>query len=102
MNLSRRQTQIVELLARGHTAQETADILCCALPTVRRHLQIACERQGARNTTHLIALSISRGFIKPLCLLLVVSMCFVHTDGLRRSAPRRHMQRFDETPAIVI
>lgn len=102
MSISKRQIQIVELLARGNTAQEVANSLCCALPTVRRHLQIACEREGARNTSHLIALSISRGLIKPLCLLLIVSMFDGHPDSLRRNAPRRLSQRFDDTPAIVI
>lgn len=102
MNLSKRQKQIVELLAQGYTGQEVADILCCALPTVRRHLQIACQRQGARNTAHLIALSISRGFIKPLCLLLIVAMCDGSQDSLRRNAPRRLTQRLDDISAIVI
>lgn len=102
MSLTKRQTQIVELLARGNTAQEVADTLCCALATVRRHLQIACEREGARNTAHLVALSISRGFIKPLCLLLIVAMCDGHPDSLRRNAPRRLTKRLDDIPAVVI
>ncbi len=102
MSLTKRQTQIVELLARGHTAQEVADTLCCALPTVRRHLQIACEREGARNTAHLVALSISRGFIRTLCMLLIVVLFDVHVDGLRRSPPKRITRRVDDAPAIVI
>lgn len=102
MSLTKRQTQIVEILARGFTAQEAADQLFCALPTVRRHLQIACDREGARNTAHLVALSLSRGFIKPLCILLVVTMCNSHLDGLRRGAPKRPYRRLDDIPAIVI
>jgi len=102
MSLTKRQTEIVELVARGNTAQEIADQLCRALPTVRRHLQIACEHEGARNAAHLVALSISRGFIKALCLFLVVSLCNGHIDGIRRNAPKRMTQRFEAIPAIVI
>lgn len=104
MNLTKRQTEIVELLASGLTAEQTAEKLSRAVPTVRRHIQLAYERVGARNTAHLVAISISRGFIKALCLFLVVSLCNgnSHIEGLRRNAPKRMTQRFEAMSAIVI
>lgn len=93
MNLTQRQTEIVELLASGLTAEQAADRLSRAVPTVRRHIQLAYERVGARNTAHLVAISISRGFIKALCLTLAISMLTGTDDALRHRPPARTRQQ---------
>lgn len=91
MPLTPKQARIATLLAQGHTAQEVANKLCRALPTVRRHIQIAVERNGVRNTTQLIALATSRGWIAPLLLALVVSAI----------APQQPAQRVRQPVRIV-
>lgn len=98
MKLTKRQIQIVELLAQGLTAEEVADKLCRALPTIRRHLQLAYERVDARNTTHLVAKAISQGWIQALCLALAVSITATPSiDKMRRPTPRVRMQRIQIT-----
>lgn len=98
MNLTKRQTEIVELLASGLTAEQTAETLSRAVPTVRRHIQLAYERVGARNTAHLVAISISRGFIKALCLALALTLLTGSDDAMRRTSK---IQRLSKREAEV-
>lgn len=99
MDLTKRQTEIVELLANGLTADEAARKLSRAVPTVRRHIQLAYERVGARNTPHLVAIAISRGFIKALCLSLTLAMLVGADDGIRNRQTQRVVRR-QEVAAI--
>ncbi|RUR52731.1 helix-turn-helix domain-containing protein [Halomonas populi] len=92
MNLTKRQTEIVELLASGLTAEQAATSLSRAVPTVRRHIQLAYERVGAKNTAHLVAISIRKGFI----CLVVVSMLTGTDDGLRRGNKSRIVRRVEQ------
>ncbi len=93
MNLTARQTQIVELLAQGLTAEEVAGKLSRALPTVRQHIQLAYQRVGARNTPHLVAISISRGFIRALPLVLCAVMLLGTDDSMRRNSRTQRITR---------
>lgn len=63
MSLTKRQSQIVTLLAQGNTAEQCADSMHRSINTIRKHVSIACDRAEARNVTHLVALSISKGWI---------------------------------------
>ena len=51
MTLSRRERQIATLAAGGATAQEVADRLCLALPTVRTHLKRAYGKLQVKGHT---------------------------------------------------
>lgn len=61
--LSPRQLDVTRLVADGLTNEEIGALLYVTAPTVRVHLQHACERLGARNRTHLVALAIRAGLI---------------------------------------
>ncbi|PXX95963.1 response regulator transcription factor [Halomonas sp. LBP4] len=63
VGLTKRQRQIVSLLAEGHTAEQCAAALHRSIGTIRRHIVLACERVYARNTTHLVALAITHGWV---------------------------------------
>jgi len=102
MSLTKRQVEIVQRLALGDTCDEVADYFDRSVLTVRTQVKQACQRIEAKNIPHLVALSLSQGLIKPLCILLVVTMCNSHLDGLRRGAPKRPYRRLDDIPAIVI
>ncbi|MDW5376809.1 helix-turn-helix transcriptional regulator [Halomonas sp. HP20-15] len=94
MQLTKRQTQIVELLAQGLTAEEAAAKLSRALPTVRRHLQMAYQRVGARNTPHLVAKAVAGGWIKVVCLSLAITIAANCSDqALRRPTARVRIMR---------
>ncbi|WP_110642504.1 helix-turn-helix transcriptional regulator [Salinicola sp. CPA57] len=81
MNLTKRQTEIVSLLAQGNTAEQVANTMHRSVGTVRRHVVLACERVEARNVTHLVAKSILQGWI---CLLLVISISLHSLDHSAR------------------
>lgn len=101
MNLTKRQTEIVELLASGLTAEQAAASLSRAVPTVRRHIQLAYERVGARNTAHLVAISISRGFIKALCLALAITLLTGTDDAMRRAGKTRIARKAEQVQMIA-
>ncbi|RUR34500.1 helix-turn-helix domain-containing protein [Vreelandella nanhaiensis] len=94
MSLTKRQNQIVCLLAEGHTAEQCAALMNRSVGTVRRHIILACERVKARNTTHLVALAISREWVR-LTLGLVLSICiaFGNGDDQQRNTARLRIQR---------
>ncbi|MGP5325955.1 LuxR C-terminal-related transcriptional regulator [Vreelandella sedimenti] len=94
MNLTKRQIQIVTLLAQGNTAEQCAAMMHRSAGTVRRHIILACERVKARNTTHLVALAITQEWIR-LALVLALSL-FMATDSgddQYRNNARLRMQR---------
>ena len=76
MNLTPRQSQIVLLLAQGNTADQCAEALHRSVATVQRHILLAKERLQARNTTHLVALSVAQKLIHLVivCALLISSI----------------------------
>ena len=94
MSLTKRQTQIVCLLAEGHTAEQCAALMHRSVGTVRRHIILACERAKARNTTHLVAMAITQEWIR-LALVLALSLCMATDSGddQYRNNARLRMQR---------
>lgn len=63
--LSPREREVLELAAIGLTAKEIAERLDIAPRTVEHHTKRACERLGATNVTHAVAIGIGLGLIRP-------------------------------------
>jgi DNA-binding CsgD family transcriptional regulator len=63
--LTRRERQIVEMLARGSTGEQIAQELFLSPETVQKHVHNAKRKVGATTRAHLIALAITRGLIDP-------------------------------------
>lgn len=61
--LSRREREIVELIALGHSGPEIAHELHIAHETVRTHVRNAMVRLGARSRAHLVAKALAEGLI---------------------------------------
>lgn len=61
--LTRRETDVVALLASGLSRTQAAAHLRISWHTVHRHLVAAMERNGARSCTHLVVMAIRRGWV---------------------------------------
>jgi DNA-binding CsgD family transcriptional regulator len=61
--LSQRERQVVELVARGYTDIEAAAALNMSVPTMRRRLELARWKLGARNRAHAAALAVAAGTV---------------------------------------
>jgi len=61
--ISRREAQVVTLLALGETGEEAAVSLGISPDTVRTHIRNAMERCGARTRAHLVAIALHHGWI---------------------------------------
>jgi DNA-binding NarL/FixJ family response regulator len=64
--LTRRERQIVEMLARGSTGEQIAQELVLSPETVQKHVHNAKRKIGAATRAHLIALALTRGLIDPV------------------------------------
>ncbi|MCE8042475.1 helix-turn-helix transcriptional regulator [Halomonas daqingensis] len=96
MSLTKRQQQVVSLLAQGNTAEQCGEAMHRSVATVRRHVILACERVGARNAAHLVALALSKGWIPPLPVLLtalVLALAAGGGDDQMRNTARIRVQR---------
>ena len=63
-NLTQTEKEILELLAHGWTARETAGHVNLGIRTVERYIENLRLKMNARNTAHLIACAFSRGTLK--------------------------------------
>jgi DNA-binding NarL/FixJ family response regulator len=61
--LTRRQRQIVQMIADGHSTQSTAKRLGLSTETVRTHTKAALARLGARDRAHAVAISLRDSLI---------------------------------------
>jgi PAS domain S-box-containing protein len=61
--LSRREREVVGLVALGHSGREIADELRIAHETVRTHVRNAMTKAGARSRAHLVAKALAEGAI---------------------------------------
>ncbi|SHK52723.1 response regulator transcription factor [Halomonas caseinilytica] len=95
MDLTKRQAEIVSRLADGMTAEEIAISLCRSVLTVRTQVKLACQRAGAKNTPHLVALAIRKGWIAPLALALMLAD--LHGHAMRTRQPVRTRQQIAST-----
>jgi DNA-binding CsgD family transcriptional regulator len=62
--LTRRERQVVQLMSRGHSYQQTADELGLSIETVKSHLKSARRGLAARNTVHAVAEALRKGLIR--------------------------------------
>jgi DNA-binding NarL/FixJ family response regulator len=63
--LSPRETQIVKLIAEGHTSREIAQMLVISEKTVERHRANILEKLGMRDRVELTRYAIRRGLVVP-------------------------------------
>lgn len=63
--LTRREREVVELLAEGRDGTQIAERLVLSPETVRTHIRNAMERVGAHTRAHLIAIAIRERLIEP-------------------------------------
>jgi DNA-binding NarL/FixJ family response regulator len=63
--LSPRETEIVKLIAEGHTGREIAEALVISEKTVERHRSNILEKLGMRDRVELTRYAIRRGLIEP-------------------------------------
>lgn len=61
--LSRRETEIMELLSHGLTGEQVAQRLVLSIQTVKTHIRNAMLKLEASTRVHAIAIAIRRGFI---------------------------------------
>jgi DNA-binding NarL/FixJ family response regulator len=63
--LSPRETEIVKLIAEGHTGREIAEALVISEKTVERHRSNILDKLGMRDRVELTRYAIRRGLIEP-------------------------------------
>jgi pyruvate/2-oxoglutarate dehydrogenase complex dihydrolipoamide acyltransferase (E2) component len=63
--LSPRESEIVKLIAEGHTSREIADTLVISDKTVERHRANILEKLGMRDRVELTRYAIRRGLVQP-------------------------------------
>jgi len=63
-DITSREKEILELLAQGWTARETADKVELSVRTVERYIDNLRLKMNARNAAHLITCAFSRGTLR--------------------------------------
>lgn len=63
--LTPRETEVVKLIAEGHTSQEIADILCISLKTVDRHRTNLLEKLNMNDRVQVTRYAIRAGLVEP-------------------------------------
>lgn len=64
-NLTRREVEVLQLLAEGCSTKQLADTLGLSLNTVRNHVQSAISRLGAHSKLEAVSIAIRQGLISP-------------------------------------
>lgn len=64
-DLSRREEQVLTMVARGHSNVDTARVLGLSVETVKSHMRRVLGKLGARNRCHAVALAYERGLFAP-------------------------------------
>ncbi len=90
---TQRQAEAIALLAQGASCKEVARQLGVAVTTAQTMLAQARERVGAKTVAHLVALSITHGFIRVLPVILCAVMLLCTDDGMRRNSKSQRMTR---------
>jgi DNA-binding NarL/FixJ family response regulator len=63
--LTPRESEVVKLIAEGHTSKEIAEMLVISEKTVERHRANTLEKLGMRDRVHLTRYAIRRGLVEP-------------------------------------
>jgi DNA-binding NarL/FixJ family response regulator len=64
-DLSPRESEVVKLIAEGHTSREIADILSISVNTVERHRHNVLEKLDLRDRVALTLYAVRRGLVQP-------------------------------------
>jgi DNA-binding NarL/FixJ family response regulator len=64
-SLSKREREIIELLAQGMTGEQVADHLVLSSETVKTHIRNAMGKLEASTRVHAIAIALREGYISP-------------------------------------
>jgi DNA-binding CsgD family transcriptional regulator len=62
--LSEKERAVLRELARGHSTDETAQVLSVSPHTVRTHIKNGLRKLGARTRAHAVAIALSEGVIE--------------------------------------
>lgn len=63
MALTRREVEVISLVARGFGNKEIGDVLGTAPGTVKMHVQSILAKLGAKDRTHAVTIALQRGII---------------------------------------
>jgi DNA-binding NarL/FixJ family response regulator len=63
--LTPRETQVLKLIAEGHTGREVAELLVISEHTVERHRERILDKLGVRDRVALTRYAIRRGLVEP-------------------------------------
>ena len=63
--LTQRESELVKLIAEGHTSREIAELLAISEKTVERHRANVLEKLGMRDRVDLTRYAIRRGLAQP-------------------------------------
>jgi len=63
--LSRRETDVLRLLARGHTNQATAALLAISVKTVETHRKRLSDKLGLKSRAELFRFAVGSGLLEP-------------------------------------
>ena len=63
--LTRRELEVLKLIAEAHTSKEIAQLLFISIKTVERHRQNILDKLGMRDRVELTRYAIRRGLIQP-------------------------------------
>ena len=61
--LSKREKEILQLLAKNHKTREIAELLCISPNTVNTHRKNMLRKTGAGSTVHLISMGLEKGWL---------------------------------------
>jgi DNA-binding CsgD family transcriptional regulator len=61
LGLTRREAEVMQILARGKSNQEIASLMSVSVRTVQKHLENVYEKLGARSRTHAVLTAWSIG-----------------------------------------
>ena len=64
-DLTPRESEVVKLIAEGHTSREIADILSISVNTVERHRHNVLEKLNLRDRVALTLYAVRRGLVQP-------------------------------------
>jgi DNA-binding NarL/FixJ family response regulator len=62
MNLTRREKDVIQLLAKGSSNKDIADSLNISITTVKTHLRNSCKKTSAKNRTDLVIKFLNKQF----------------------------------------
>lgn len=85
--LTKTQITVVQLLSDGKTVSEIADYRFRSLGTIRKHVEQAKQRTGAKTIGHLVKIALLQGVIHSVFLCLIMQQ--VSTQDIRTFTNRR-------------